>query len=271
MSTEPTGLNRRDFIGLTLGWCTALFAAGASAAAGPGTSFRTCCTSRTNGSKALKPEDYPEGATFLPEMRAYLVRKGDRFRAVSAVCTHLGCTVNLGANGGGFHCPCHGSQFDGNGPHQRAGTEALAVVSVSLSRDGRLVIDTAQKVTANQELVVSHASSDSGISSAVRASGGRFSASDCRRATWSGRRQRSRVPAPRPAGQSPRADAEVQHDARAGADLVLPLHHPRGDRLAADVLLRAGDRPGVSIHEGPGVRRHGRAGVAQHALLGRRT
>jgi Rieske Fe-S protein len=34
-----------------------------------------------------------------------------RYRAFSAVCTHVGCIVNRVA-GGTIHCPCHGSQFE---------------------------------------------------------------------------------------------------------------------------------------------------------------
>jgi Rieske Fe-S protein len=30
--------------------------------------------------------------------------------AFSAICTHMGCTVNAGGNQ--FHCPCHGSVYD---------------------------------------------------------------------------------------------------------------------------------------------------------------
>ena len=49
----------------------------------------------------------------------------DAIAAVSAVCTHLGCTVLPGA--GGLQCPCHGSTFDLTGRFLQgpAGTNLL--------------------------------------------------------------------------------------------------------------------------------------------------
>ena len=39
----------------------------------------------------------------------------DRIRAFSAVCTHLGCTVEYKPEMRNFRCNCHGSVFDMNG------------------------------------------------------------------------------------------------------------------------------------------------------------
>ncbi|MCW2621103.1 MAG: ferredoxin [Frankiales bacterium] len=58
--------------------------------------------------------------------------------AVSAVCTHAGCTVR--SAGAELHCPCHGSQFNAttgavlHGPAERP----LAVVPVRVA-DGQVV------------------------------------------------------------------------------------------------------------------------------------
>ncbi len=146
-------LQRRTFLTLSLGWCSAAFALAASAAAAGRFLVPNVLYEPSRRFKALKPEDYPDGPTFLPNLRVFLLRKGNSFRAVSAVCTHLGCTVNLAANG--FRCPCHGSVFDPAGTVVSGPAPApLAWFEVTLSRDRRLVIDTSQAVKADKYLVV---------------------------------------------------------------------------------------------------------------------
>ena len=36
-------------------------------------------------------------------------------KAMSTVCTHLGCTVQWEKDKQEFYCPCHGGRFDKNG------------------------------------------------------------------------------------------------------------------------------------------------------------
>jgi cytochrome b6-f complex iron-sulfur subunit len=146
-------LQRRAFLTLVLGWCSALLALGASLAAAGRFLVPNVLYEPNRRFRALKPEDYPEGPTFLPNLRVFLFRKGNSFRAASAVCTHLGCTVNLA--GAGFHCPCHGSVFDQSGAVVSGPAPApLAWFDLRLSRDGRLVIDTSQPAKADKYLVV---------------------------------------------------------------------------------------------------------------------
>jgi Rieske Fe-S protein len=45
----------------------------------------------------------------------YLTREGGTPVALSARCTHLGCTVNFDSAGERFRCPCHGSLFAASG------------------------------------------------------------------------------------------------------------------------------------------------------------
>ena len=47
------------------------------------------------------------------EESVYLRRQGDRFEAVSGICTHTGCLVQRAPSG--FACPCHKSDFDEEG------------------------------------------------------------------------------------------------------------------------------------------------------------
>ncbi len=153
--SDPTQVKRRDFMQLAFGWCSALFALGASAVAGARYIVPNVLYEPDQRFKGQKPEDYPEGTTFLSDIRVFLIRKGNSFRAVSAICTHLGCTVNRGADGHGFHCPCHGSQFSDNGEVTSGpAPRPLSWLLVSLSRDGRLIIDASQPVEAKKYLVI---------------------------------------------------------------------------------------------------------------------
>ena len=153
--TQPPNskLQRRAFLALSLGWCSAAFAVLASLAAAGRFLVPNVLYEPERRFKALKPEDYPEGPTFLPNLRVFLFRKGNGFRAASAVCTHLGCTVNLA--GEGFHCPCHGSVFDKSGTVMSGPAPSpLAWFELTLSRDEHLVIDTSQQVKPDKYLVV---------------------------------------------------------------------------------------------------------------------
>ena len=51
--------------------------------------------------------------SFIAEKKLYLLRTRRCLRVLSAVCTHLGCTVQKSEQG--FRCPCHGSAFDKSG------------------------------------------------------------------------------------------------------------------------------------------------------------
>ena len=45
----------------------------------------------------------------------FIDREGDGYRAMSAICTHLGCRVNWDAPAKQFKCPCHGGVYDREG------------------------------------------------------------------------------------------------------------------------------------------------------------
>jgi len=117
------------------------------------------------------PEDFPEGMKFLADQRLFVFREGRTFHAISAVCTHLGCTVRAEALSqaetaevGGrplrlthrFLCPCHGSKYRGDGSNVSGPAPApLAWYYLSVAADdGQLVADLARPVGHDFRLTV---------------------------------------------------------------------------------------------------------------------
>jgi len=109
------------------------------------------------------PTDFPDGLKFLPDERLFVFRNGKTFHAISAVCTHLGCTVRAEALSqvqeaqvGGqplrlthrFNCPCHGSRYNGDGTTVSGpAPKPLAWFHLDVATDdGQLVVDLAREV-----------------------------------------------------------------------------------------------------------------------------
>ena len=162
MSQDKKPTDRRDFL-LTLG-------AGAGVAAitvQAGASLRSLVPNVSYDSpttvKLGPPSDFPDGLKFLPDERVLIFREGNTFHAISAVCTHLGCTVRAEAlaapqsvDAGGapirlthrFLCPCHGSEYKGDGTNVAGpAPRPLAWYRLSLAPDdGQLVVDLADEV-----------------------------------------------------------------------------------------------------------------------------
>ena len=87
--------------------------------------------SEPRGSLRLMPDGW-EDPVYL------LVLDGGGFAAVSSICTHRGCTVDLG--GPGLACPCHGSQYDREGQVVRGpASRALERYPVRSSGDELIV------------------------------------------------------------------------------------------------------------------------------------
>jgi Rieske Fe-S protein len=59
----------------------------------------------------------------------YLVKKGTRVQALSAICPHLGCVLPWDANRKEFVCPCHGGVFGPDGAY-RAGPSRRSMDSL---------------------------------------------------------------------------------------------------------------------------------------------
>lgn len=120
---------RRTFLGVLSG----LIAAGITAVLGinigrfaTGTAFSKAGEAVWSDAGALT--DIPEGqltkrnlvvsqlagwGNFTTERAVWVVRKGEDLKVFTAVCPHLGCTVN--ANAAGFLCACHNSSWNEGG------------------------------------------------------------------------------------------------------------------------------------------------------------
>ena len=121
--------------------------------------------------KTGMPDQLPEGATFLEEQRVYIFREQKTFYAISAVCTHLGCTVQMRklnqpktvTIGGksvqerfAFACPCHGSRYYGDGTNYAGpAPKPLAWYRLEVAaEDGQLVVDLGTQVGRDFRLTV---------------------------------------------------------------------------------------------------------------------
>lgn len=121
--------------------------------------------------KVGMPHQLADGVTFLEDKRLYVFREGKSFYAISAACTHLGCTVKYvrlnqpkqvsidGQNkeiSHEFHCPCHGSKFYGDGTNY-AGPAPRPLRWFKLEvapDDGQLVVNMDEEVDRNVRLTV---------------------------------------------------------------------------------------------------------------------
>ncbi len=105
--------------------------------------------------KVGKPGEYPEGVTFVPMHRLFVIRERNQFHVISATCTHLGCCVEWKAKTDEFDCPCHGSKFKADGTaFAGPAPRSLSLHPLSVSGDGFLVVDSGKSVPANYRFAV---------------------------------------------------------------------------------------------------------------------
>ena len=60
-----------------------------------------------------------EGGAIQLQGQVLLIDDDGITRALSARCTHLGCTVTVAEDGRSLICPCHGSEYDLDGTVRR--------------------------------------------------------------------------------------------------------------------------------------------------------
>lgn len=106
--------------------------------------------------KAPPPDTYPVGNVYsVEEQKSFVMRDEEGVFAMSAVCTHLGCTVKYMDAQREFHCPCHGSVFDKDGANIAGpAPRPLPRLDASVARDGRLEVDTQTEVARDYRVPV---------------------------------------------------------------------------------------------------------------------
>jgi Rieske Fe-S protein len=137
-------MDRREFVERSIGAFIGATFIGACA------SLVTRTITPVDGALRLALAHYPEltadggSLKVLPkgaEDPIYVLSLGNRrYAALSPICTHLGCTVEI--EEGRLVCPCHGSNYDREGRVLRGPAErALDRYRVELTPDDVLVID----------------------------------------------------------------------------------------------------------------------------------
>lgn len=143
VSRAAGALHRREFIGVCV--CTV-----GGLALGGCASLMTRAVTPIDGRIVLNLMHYPElterGGSLKLQPAGHadpvyvLAQRDGSFVALSPVCTHLGCTVEI--QGERLMCPCHGSTYDASGAVlQGPAQKALGRYATNLTPDGVLTID----------------------------------------------------------------------------------------------------------------------------------
>ena len=147
--------SRRNVLGLA-GWGAVLGSLGAGTLAFGRFMYPRVLFEPNTVVKLGKPQDYFVNSVserFIKDYRLWVVRFDEGIVALSAKCTHLGCTPLWLESENKFKCPCHGSGYRGitrgsplpntaginfEGPAPRP----LERFKIGLAEDGSIVADT---------------------------------------------------------------------------------------------------------------------------------
>lgn len=95
----------------------------------------------------ISEHEIKEGAAFIGLSKngpTIVIRYEGKLRALSAVCTHLGCLVKWLPSEEIFFCPCHAGKFDINGANiSGPPPEPLEVYAVTIDKDSHIVLERA--------------------------------------------------------------------------------------------------------------------------------
>jgi cytochrome b6-f complex iron-sulfur subunit len=116
-------MNRRNFfekfVGALFGGTVLAFVAPALAYLFPNRNFGATGREFSEATgEVISANSIPQGGSrvgMLAGKPAIVLRQNGEVVALSAVCTHLGCTVAFNASANQFQCPCHGGKYDRDG------------------------------------------------------------------------------------------------------------------------------------------------------------
>ncbi len=95
--------------------------------------------------KAGPPSEYAVGAVdtrYVLSYRVWIIREEGGFYALSAICTHLGCTARWLSAENKFKCPCHGSGFKRSGVnYEGPAPRPLERYKIDLAEDGQILVE----------------------------------------------------------------------------------------------------------------------------------
>ncbi len=155
-SADDAGIwrtGRRDFLH-SFGWLSFLGFLGISTLGALRMMFPRILFERPPQFKAGHTADYVAGQVnerYKDTERVWIIRDTEKIIALSATCTHLGCTPRWLNAENKFKCPCHGSGFRGlptaitginyEGPAPRA----LDRFRITVDENGDIVVDKSVK------------------------------------------------------------------------------------------------------------------------------
>lgn len=95
------------------------------------------------------PQEYLPGSVstkWIKDFRVWIIRESDRIYALSAICTHLGCTPRWLDRDDKFKCPCHGSGFYRSGVNfEGPAPRALERLKIAQDEEGEILVDRSVK------------------------------------------------------------------------------------------------------------------------------
>lgn len=151
---DPHLWGRRDILAC-LGWLSILSAGGITSLGLLRFMFPKVLFEAPLTFKAGFPHEYAVGSVdtrWVRDQRVWVVREPTKIYALSAICTHLGCTPVWLSNEDKFKCPCHGSGFYRTGVnYEGPAPRALERVRIYIGDDGQIVIDKSKKFLAEKD------------------------------------------------------------------------------------------------------------------------